>query len=104
MVEKPVPMTRQLHNWAIAVPDIEIDAILEWLGDNDCLNGRGKDFAHLFWSYVYEQAEDTQGQEKKIPYCFGSYQGVGDQSCWECPYNSKARCESLAKRREEAMK
>jgi hypothetical protein len=34
-----------------------------------------------------------------VPHCFGSYQGVGDQSCFGCRYNEERACEKLAEKR-----
>jgi hypothetical protein len=38
-------------------------------------------------------------KENWRPFCLGEYQGVGDDSCFDCPFSFE--CEKLAKRRKE---
>jgi len=43
------PSPKELKNWSSDVSVEDIDAILEYLSDKDCLNEVGKDLAHEFW-------------------------------------------------------
>ena len=42
--------------------------------------------------------------EKWKPYCFGEYQGVGDDSCFECPYQKECYPITLCTQRVRKVK
>lgn len=51
-------LSRHLKEWAAdeTCSDIaNLDAALEWLKDNDCLNGKGELIAYAYWfKYMYK--------------------------------------------------
>ncbi len=54
------PSSKELKQWCSDVNVEEIDLVLEYLNDKNCLNDTGKDLAKDFWiSYVKESTEDT---------------------------------------------
>jgi len=43
------PSAKELKQWASDVKASDIDIILEYLSDKECLNKSGKKLAHQFW-------------------------------------------------------
>ena len=56
---------KSFMNWTMDIEEYAeiLDRALEWLGDSDCLNKKGKTFAFKFWKEFVWDGEDEVAEE-----------------------------------------
>jgi len=60
------PNAKELKQWASDINVNDIDIILEYLFDKECLNKSGKELTHQFWEEYIKDNEEIKELEREL--------------------------------------
>jgi len=65
----------------------------EWWGHDTSIGDLPKRIKEVLEKEIYKPFDVWK------PFCYGEYQGVGDESCWKCPLSPNCEKKSEARRK-----